>query len=146
MNCSKLSLYFHGYRSIQKERGFYYGISRQKHGPYDPNYCAPDYEPVQMTSEHNLVIMKIFASMKVILFYQRMYSTRAIIILFWLITIHTLHRGAFCQSPFRWIYYCHSSKLTGKENSNYFSTQNNFYIRAGLLGSMNCASQTLSPL
>ena len=27
----------------------------------------------------------------------------------------TLHRGAFCQFPFRWIYYCHSSKSTGKE-------------------------------
>ena len=26
-----------------------------------------------------------------------------------------LHRGAFCQFPFRWIYYCHSSKSTGKE-------------------------------
>ena len=27
----------------------------------------------------------------------------------------TVHRGAFCQFPFRWIYYCHSSKSTGKE-------------------------------
>ena len=31
----------------------------------------------------------------------------------------SLHRGAFCQLPFRWIYYwpllCHSSKSTGKE-------------------------------
>ena len=27
----------------------------------------------------------------------------------------SLHRGAFCQFPFRWIYYCHSSKFTGKE-------------------------------
>ena len=27
----------------------------------------------------------------------------------------TLHRGAFCQFPFRRIYYCHSSKSTGKE-------------------------------
>ena len=26
-----------------------------------------------------------------------------------------LHRGAFCQFPFRWIYYCHSSKSTGME-------------------------------
>ena len=26
-----------------------------------------------------------------------------------------VHRGAFCQFPFRWIYYCHSSKSTGKE-------------------------------
>ena len=26
-----------------------------------------------------------------------------------------LHRGAFCQFPFRWIYYCHSSKSTGKK-------------------------------
>ena len=26
-----------------------------------------------------------------------------------------LHRGAFCQFLFRWIYYCHSSKSTGKE-------------------------------
>ena len=26
-----------------------------------------------------------------------------------------MHRGAFCQFPFRWIYYCHSSKSTGKE-------------------------------
>jgi hypothetical protein len=25
------------------------------------------------------------------------------------------HRGAFCQFPFRWIYYCHISKSTGKE-------------------------------
>ena len=27
----------------------------------------------------------------------------------------TLHRGAFYQFPFRWIYYCYSSKSTGKE-------------------------------
>ena len=27
----------------------------------------------------------------------------------------TSHRGAFCQFPFRWIYYCHSSKFTGNE-------------------------------
>jgi hypothetical protein len=26
-----------------------------------------------------------------------------------------VHRGAFFQFPFRWIYYCHSSKTTGKE-------------------------------
>ena len=26
-----------------------------------------------------------------------------------------LRRGAFCQFPFRWVYYCHSSKFTGKE-------------------------------
>ena len=25
-----------------------------------------------------------------------------------------VHRGAFCQLPFQWIYYCHSSKSTGK--------------------------------
>ena len=25
------------------------------------------------------------------------------------------HRGALCKFPFRWIYYCHSSKSTGKE-------------------------------
>ena len=27
----------------------------------------------------------------------------------------TVHRGAFCQFPFQWIYYCHISKSTGKE-------------------------------
>ena len=26
-----------------------------------------------------------------------------------------LHRDAFCHFPFRWIYYCHRSKSTGKE-------------------------------
>ena len=26
-----------------------------------------------------------------------------------------VHRSAFCQFPFWWIYYCHSSKSTGKE-------------------------------
>ena len=33
------------------------------------------------------------------------------------ISLHrsALHRGAFCQFPFRWIYYCHSSKSTGEE-------------------------------
>ena len=29
--------------------------------------------------------------------------------------VWTLHRGAFCQFPFRWIYYCHGSDSTGKE-------------------------------
>ena len=29
----------------------------------------------------------------------------------------TLHRGAFYQFPFRWIYYCYSSKSTGKETA-----------------------------
>jgi len=47
--------------SIEKERGFFYGITKQKHGPYDPNFCAPDYEPVQMTSEWNLITMRKFA-------------------------------------------------------------------------------------
>ena len=28
---------------------------------------------------------------------------------------HAVHRGAFCQFPFQWIYYCHGSKSTGKE-------------------------------
>ena len=27
----------------------------------------------------------------------------------------SVHRGAFCQFLFRWIYYCHSSKSTEKE-------------------------------
>ena len=27
----------------------------------------------------------------------------------------TMHRGAFCQFPFRWIYYYGSNKSTGKE-------------------------------
>ena len=26
-----------------------------------------------------------------------------------------IHRGGFCQFPFRWIYYCYSSKYTKKE-------------------------------
>ena len=26
-----------------------------------------------------------------------------------------VHRGAFCQFPFRWIYYYGSNKFTGKE-------------------------------
>ena len=30
-------------------------------------------------------------------------------------TRYTVHRSAFCKFPFRWIYYCHSSKYTGKE-------------------------------
>ena len=30
-------------------------------------------------------------------------------------TVWTLHRGAFCQLPFRWIYYCPGSKSMGKE-------------------------------
>ena len=29
--------------------------------------------------------------------------------------IDTVHRGAFCQSSFQWIYYCGSNKSTGKE-------------------------------
>ena len=32
-----------------------------------------------------------------------------------IMTFDTLHRGAFCQFTFRWIYYSHSSKSTGKE-------------------------------
>ena len=33
------------------------------------------------------------------------------------IQIQAVHRGSFCQFLFRWIYYCHSSKYTGKETS-----------------------------
>jgi hypothetical protein len=29
--------------------------------------------------------------------------------------VKAVYRGAFWQFPFRWIYYCHSSKSTGKE-------------------------------
>ena len=45
---------------------------------------------------------------------------------------HLLHRGAFCQFPFRWIYYCHSSsKSTGKETGK---TQNSAVVyRADIL-------------
>ena len=32
-----------------------------------------------------------------------------------LVGISTLHRGAFCQFPFWWIYYYVSNKSTGKE-------------------------------
>ena len=31
------------------------------------------------------------------------------------VNLITVHKGAFCQFPFRWIYYCHSNKSTGKE-------------------------------
>jgi hypothetical protein len=31
------------------------------------------------------------------------------------VQMHPVQRDAFCQFPFRWIYYCHSSKSTGKE-------------------------------
>ena len=31
--------------------------------------------------------------------------------------VATVHRDAFCQFLFRWIYYCHSSKSTGRETS-----------------------------
>ena len=30
--------------------------------------------------------------------------------------INAVHRGAFFQFPFRWIYYCHSRKFAGEEN------------------------------
>ena len=33
--------------------------------------------------------------------------------MFWLFT--ALHRGSICKILFRWIYYCHSSKFTGKK-------------------------------
>ena len=29
--------------------------------------------------------------------------------------VDKVHRGEFCHFPFRWIYYCHISKSTGKE-------------------------------
>ena len=41
-------------------------------------------------------------------------------LIFWgvwvvLLFLATVHRGAFCQFTFRWVYYCHSSKSTRKE-------------------------------
>ena len=39
-------------------------------------------------------------------------------IILWPIPFLTLHRGAFCQFPFRWIYHYGSNKSTGKETSN----------------------------
>ena len=38
-----------------------------------------------------------------------------------------LHRGTFCQFPFRWIYYCHSSKSTGKETGKKASLCTGFF-------------------
>ena len=32
-----------------------------------------------------------------------------------MVLFKSLHRGAFCQFTFRWIYYSHSSKSSGKE-------------------------------
>ena len=46
----------------------------------------------------------------------------------------TLHRAAFCQFPFLWIYYCHSSKSNGKENAplnmHYSLLKNHLLIKA----------------
>ena len=36
-----------------------------------------------------------------------------------------LHRGAFCQFPFWWIYYCHSRGWTEKEYTNVFKSGGN---------------------
>ena len=41
-------------------------------------------------------------------------STQWKILKIWAIS-PTVHRGAFCQFPFRWIYYYSSNKSTGKE-------------------------------
>ena len=32
-------------------------------------------------------------------------------------SVTPVHRGAFCQFIFRWFYYCHSSKSTGKKTA-----------------------------
>ena len=40
----------------------------------------------------------------------------------------TMHRGAFCQFPFRWIYYCHSSKFTRKETGKMYRSSNFVYV------------------
>ena len=42
-------------------------------------------------------------------------STNIVFLHFFVQKIKTLHRGAFCQSSFRWIYYYDSNKSTGKE-------------------------------
>ena len=47
-----------------------------------------------------------------------------------------VHRGALCQFLFRWIYYCHSSKSTGKKTDKmhlcavYYSILNSFGQRS----------------
>ena len=38
-----------------------------------------------------------------------------------LVIMQALHRGAFCQFPFWMVYYCHSSKSSGKETGNLVS-------------------------
>ena len=38
-----------------------------------------------------------------------------------------MHTGVFCQFPFMWIYYCHSSKSTGKgTGKTHLCAMNNF--------------------
>ena len=61
------------------------------------------------------MISNIYGQIFAIRYYYFVYTT-------WKVTIFsnsTLHciedRGAFCQFPFWWIYYCHSSESTGKE-------------------------------
>ena len=62
-----------------------------------------------------VMISNIYGQIFAIPYYYFVYTT-------WKVTIFsnsTLHciedRGAFCQFPFWWIYYCHSSESTGKE-------------------------------
>ena len=41
----------------------------------------------------------------------------------WFCLLLTVHRGAFCQFPFQWIYYYDSNKSTGKETGKSTSVQ-----------------------
>jgi hypothetical protein len=59
---------------------------------------------------------------------------------------NTLHRGAFCQFPFRWIYYYASNKSTGKETGKThlcallelkFLQKEELTIESGLSNSIN---------
>ena len=54
-------------------------------------------------------------------------------------------RGAFCQFPFRWIYYCHSSESTGKETGKtHLCEWCNAYTKSRILAYEDLALQCCS--
>ena len=67
----------------------------------------------QFTRFHGLILV-FFSKLKIQIFMITMVSRQKLHL-----PKHmqhsAVHRDAFCQFPFRWIYYCHSSKPTGKE-------------------------------
>ena len=79
--------------------------------------------PWPFRSALNRTPMQYFNSFSITFYYINTITLETYFALFIFLDFRSVHRGAFCQFHYLWIYYCHSSKSTRKETGKTTSVQ-----------------------